>query len=323
MSSRVQLWQYYNFPWLSSWSSQRLNFRILTCFIMRQLPCSNLENRSECGFTMTETITCLMVGITLFSIAAAAGSIMRSPSNQTRCLNNLRTLTVAWSVYADENQGRLAGVAGGLSSRPDWAGGRSWLNLDGQEASNIDPEVHLSQSPLLPYLTSHLDQASAYQIFRCPADPSVSRSAEFNHRRLTPRVRSYSMNNWMGGLRWIMPSWITFSAKSEFTALPPSKAMVFTGERADSINDSVLYIDMTGYEDSTTLSHQSRIIDYPAFYHGGGASISFADGHVINKKWRDPRTVPAFSLNRELTLNVLSPNNPDVLWLQDHATRLR
>ena len=288
---------------------------------MKQLPDSQLDNRAESGFTLTDTLTSLLLGIILISIAGATGSIVMSPSNQARCLNNLRTLTVAWSVYADENADHLVGVGTTTNNRPDWVGTDTWMDLNSAAPKNFDPEIQLGQSPLLPYLTQHMNRASAFQLFKCPADPSASKHSQYNHGRLTPRARSYSMNNWMGGLRWIMPSWIAFSTRSELTELSPSKAMVFAGERADSINDAALYIDMNGYLDSNTLSGNSRIIDFPALYHGGGASVSFADGHVINKKWRDPRTTPVFDLTRELALNISSPNNPDVLWLQDHATR--
>lgn len=283
---------------------------------MKHLLVSLSENRSKSGFTLTETLTCLLVVITLISIAGAAGSLTRTPSNQARCLNNLRTLTVAWSVYADENEGRLVGVGTSRNSRPDWVGPFNYISV-------IDPEVHLGRSPLLPYLNLHMDQRSAFQLFRCPADPSLTADSDYNHGRQTPRARSYSMNAWMGGADggFSRFNWIQFENRSQFSSLPPSQAMVFIGERADSINDSALYISMNGYQDSTTLSDLSLLVDYPAFYHGGGASVSFADGHAIRKIWQDPRTIPAYSPERRLQLNNPSPQNPDVLWIQDHATR--
>jgi prepilin-type processing-associated H-X9-DG protein len=131
------------------------------------------------------------------------------------------------------------------------------------------------------------------------------------------------MNAWMGGADggFSRLNWIQFENRSQFSSLPPSQAMVFIGERTDSINDTALYISMNGYQDSTTLSDLSLLVDYPSFYHGGGASVSFADGHVIRKIWQDPRTIPAYSPEKRLQLNIPSPQNPDVLWIQDHATR--
>jgi prepilin-type processing-associated H-X9-DG protein len=59
----------------------------------------------------------------------------------------------------------------------------------------------------------------------------------------------------------------------------------------------------------------ARIIDFPASFHNGAAGICFADGHGEIRKWVDPRTRPAPKYNGNLTLNVSSPNNQDMIWL--------
>jgi prepilin-type processing-associated H-X9-DG protein len=64
----------------------------------------------------------------------------------------------------------------------------------------------------------------------------------------------------------------------------------------------------------------ARIVDFPASYHNGAAGISFADGHTEIKKWVDGRTKPPVRYNNQLTLNVASPNNRDVIWLADRTT---
>ena len=50
--------------------------------------------------------------------------------------------------------------------------------------------------------------------------------------------------------------------------------------------------------------------------------LSFADGHAETKRWRDPRTTPPVRTGSDwLACGTPSPNNPDIVWLQDHATR--
>ena len=63
----------------------------------------------------------------------------------------------------------------------------------------------------------------------------------------------------------------------------------------------------------------TKIVDYPASYHNRSAGFAFADGHSEIHHWVDPRTVPP--LTTRLQLNVSSPNNKDVWWMQDHSTR--
>jgi len=90
---------------------------------------------------------------------------------------------------------------------------------------------------------------------------------------------------------------------------------VILDERQDSINDAYFVTEMDGFPNMAL----TRIVDYPASYHGRAAGFAFADGHSEIHKWRDSRTVPP--LTTELILNVVSPNNQDVYWLQDHSTR--
>ena len=54
----------------------------------------------------------------------------------------------------------------------------------------------------------------------------------------------------------------------------------------------------------------------------GACGFAFGDGRAEIKKWIDKRTkVPAsFDGRRGMQLNVASPNNPDVAWMQDRSS---
>ena len=92
---------------------------------------------------------------------------------------------------------------------------------------------------------------------------------------------------------------------------------VFLDEREDSINDGYFVVDMTGYPNSPG---STILVDYPASYHNKAGGLSFADGHSEIKKWRDPRTTPPLR-KANLQLNIPSPNNKDILWMQERSTR--
>ena len=91
-------------------------------------------------------------------------------------------------------------------------------------------------------------------------------------------------------------------------------AWVLMDEREDSINDGLFQTDLKDRGSS------ARIVDYPAGYHGRAAGILFADGHAEIKRWVDVRTTPPLSPNVLIPLNVASPNNLDVAWLQDRSS---
>jgi hypothetical protein len=139
--------------------------------------------------------------------------------------------------------------------------------------------------------------------------------------RVIPRIRSVSINNWIGGPQWPYTdkSWRVYLKSSDMANPGPSETFVFGDERADSINDGCFLVDMTGYADAP---QSAKLVDYPASYHGGAGCFSFADGRAEIKRWRDPRTRPPVNYNAELGLNNSTPNNPDVFWLQFHSTRL-
>jgi prepilin-type processing-associated H-X9-DG protein len=62
----------------------------------------------------------------------------------------------------------------------------------------------------------------------------------------------------------------------------PSRIFVFIEEHPDSITDAYF------------LNKPDRLewLDLPASYHGGGANLSFADGHVETHRWLFPATKP-------------------------------
>ncbi|MBT5480049.1 MAG: hypothetical protein HOK45_13370, partial [Verrucomicrobia bacterium] len=67
---------------------------------------------------------------------------------------------------------------------------------------------------------------------------------------------------------------------------------------------------------------QHHLVNTPASYHNKAATLSFADGHSEIKVWQDPRTFPPMS-KKDRPLNIASPSNRDVLWLQERSTRMR
>jgi prepilin-type processing-associated H-X9-DG protein len=128
------------------------------------------------------------------------------------------------------------------------------------------------------------------------------------------RVRSYSMNGWLGqgATGWNAALFHVMQKSSEISQ--PDGTFVLIEEHPDSINDPLLLVDMAGTGSGTT------IVDYPAAFHSGAANVAKADGRVEFWQWVDPRTMPSVRYNGLLALNVASPNNLDVARLQKATT---
>jgi prepilin-type processing-associated H-X9-DG protein len=149
----------------------------------------------------------------------------------------------------------------------------------------------------------------------CPEDPARARASSGpDAGRFVPRIRSYSMNNWIGGSAWLTTGWTVYTNLAQVTLAGADRLWVLMDEHPDSINDGFFVVDMTGYP---TSPGQTRIVDFPTYYHGRGAAVGFADGRAEVRVWKDNRTVPPSSLS----FNVAQPNNPDIIWLQERSTR--
>ena len=278
---------------------------------------SRMPGGSSTGaFTLLELLVVIAIIAILAAMLLPALTKAKQKAQGIACLNHLKQLQLAWFMYAGDHNDKLTpnlGLFFGQTTDNTWV--RGGLSLDGAGLNNPDNTntLHLQKSLLFPYPRS-------IAVFKCPADRSAATLWGVRY----PRVRSLTMNNWLGrylpngslgALVYPGDNAYRINVKlSNLTDPPPVQTFVFIDEREDSINDCVFYVGM-GRRGS-----DAHWIDLPASYHNGAAGLSFADGHAEIKRWRDSRTMPRLRPDQPLVPNFPSPNNPDVAWLQDRAT---
>jgi prepilin-type N-terminal cleavage/methylation domain-containing protein/prepilin-type processing-associated H-X9-DG protein len=275
------------------------------------------------AFTLIELVVVIAVISILAAILLPSLIAADDKSEGVTCMNNKRQMIQGWLMYAQDNGDSIVLSSGnGQTNEPldkyVWClQEESFLD----QPQNYDPSVFITTGPLYPYINS-------YMAYRCPLDTSV-----IDHNgTLLPRVRSISMNFFLGGFAgqgageggysWgnLYPIYMKTTALTATASPGPSDTWVFVDERWDCINWGNYLTDMAGGDPNDPALYAFSL-DMPAMYHNRGATFAFADGHALLEHWEDPRTTPPYTNpdaapQGPAVPQLIVPDDEDVRWLQ-------
>ncbi len=267
------------------------------------------------AFTLIELLVVIAIIGILAGLLLPGLAKAKTKGQGIQCMNNHRQLMLAWRMYNEDNADNLlyassSPYAGDTSKDPYvWVLGL--IDFDPGNSSNWDVDRDIRKSPLWPYC------GKSTAIWKCPADRStIKPSFGPLEGRIVPRVRSMSMNLWVGGFGG-------YGALSDDTGLTQGGQLWRVYLNANEMIDpgpprTFVLLDMRGWPDQPA---QTGFYDLPASYHNRAGGLSFADGHSEIKRWLDDRTMPSLVKGGLIPDILPSPNNKDIIWLQGRCTR--
>ena len=203
------------------------------------------------AFTLIELLVVVAIIALLMAILLPALERAREQGKRAVCLNNVHTLTVAWTMYCDDFDGILPKA---YTDTEGWIQDIPGFYRNPEEAPEALQLEALRGGTLFPYLRTT-------KIFRCP---------------VAPELRTYSITHAMNGFQ-----------SDGGTIVRQLMEIRHPAHRIVVLDDFIRDWDACWM----VCWSQPKWWNTTPIRHGYGNVFSFADGHSEYWKWQDQRTI--------------------------------
>jgi len=177
------------------------------------------------AFTLIELLVVIAIIAILIAILIPALNRAREQGRRAVCLSNLKQLTVAWILYADDNDNKLVDGYNG-SGHPD-----AWVGLLSRSNPPVKQMEDIKKGALFPY-------CSDIKIFKCPSGER-------------DEMVTYAMSSGMnGGHEWVGPV-----LKNRLQIRGPAERLVFIDEGTITPDSWVIFYKEPKWWDVAPLRH--------------------------------------------------------------------
>ena len=290
--------------------------------------------KSGGAFTLVEMLAVLGVLAMGTALIAPALAKTRPAAQSIQCLNNLRQLMNAMSMYTQEHTGLFPPNPDDGNSTPghNWVSGQA--GMGGGQEFNPDVLANPTYSRFATFLGSNVS------VFACSADTRLGvyqGTDPLRFGKIIRAARSVSLNGAVGNVcanfasfcsghsgipnRPVVGSWLsgnhscsannwrTYGKASDIVNPSPSNLFIMMEEDPRSINDGFFSFS----------AGVSKWVDYPSALHNSAGVVAFADGHSELHQWVESTT----RLTGPPATQPVASDDRDWLWLKARTTALR
>lgn len=207
--------------------------------------------RRDKGFTLIELLVVVAIIIILAAILFPVFAKARAKAMQTTCMNNLKQIGTACSMYESDNDEMLVPYGNPFA----WNMGTIWYEI-------INPYLKQINSS-----TGMMTGSNLGQIFKCPASPLEEEDVTGGYTS----ERTYGYNIYLGG------------NYGGGTNLKPLDAVKYPASTV-RVAEVIWYTDTTytTVKSGSAFAAQPSVADGRALpdYHNGMGNVLWVDGHV-------------------------------------------
>ena len=216
------------------------------------------------AFTLIELLVVIAIIAILMAILMPSLRIAREQGRSIVCRSNVKTLTLAWLVYKDENDSRLCNANTPSGNYDEKMGYWVVMPPNAGNSSLEEKKEYIKKGVLWPYVR----QIDAY---RCPSD---KRNNSPGHKFA---FRTFSIAGGLNGVGADGTGWEIKACLRYSDIKSPATKYVFTTE-----------CDPRGYNmNSWVIQPKSRrwVDPFATWHRRNSSTLGWADGHVDTNRW--------------------------------------